>query len=179
MKHQHTPVQPPRSWKDEERRFAYTIDRLFDEVFRRIGKVPTKTSDLTNDSGFITTETDPTVPAWAKASSKPTYTAQEVGALPSSTVIPSKVSDLTDDVGIVTKATVTATLTADGWSSSTQAVTVPGVTSSNTIVVSPSPADAAAYASAGVRCTAQATNALTFTCANTPTAALAVNVMIL
>lgn len=28
------------------------------------------------------TETDPTVPAWAKASSKPTYTAAEVGALP-------------------------------------------------------------------------------------------------
>lgn len=29
------------------------------------------------------TETDPTVPAWAKAASKPTYTAAEVGALPS------------------------------------------------------------------------------------------------
>jgi hypothetical protein len=36
---------------------------------------------LTNDSGFITgyTETDPTVPAWAKAASKPTYTKSEVG----------------------------------------------------------------------------------------------------
>ena len=45
--------------------------------------VPTKTSDLTNDSGYITgyTETDPTVPSWAKASSKPTYTASEVGAV--------------------------------------------------------------------------------------------------
>lgn len=44
--------------------------------------IPTKVSDLTNDSGFITffTETDPTVPAWAKAASKPTYTAAEVGA---------------------------------------------------------------------------------------------------
>jgi hypothetical protein len=40
---------------------------------------PTKVSDLTNDSGFITTETDPTVPSWAKASSKPTYTKSEVG----------------------------------------------------------------------------------------------------
>lgn len=37
---------------------------------------------------FVSTETDPTVPSWAKASSKPTYTAQEVGALPSSTQIP-------------------------------------------------------------------------------------------
>ena len=44
--------------------------------------VPTKTSELTNDSGYLTsfTETDPTVPEWAKATSKPTYTASEVGA---------------------------------------------------------------------------------------------------
>ena len=44
--------------------------------------VPTKVSELTNDSGYLTsyTETDPTVPAWAKAASKPTYTATEVGA---------------------------------------------------------------------------------------------------
>lgn len=33
-------------------------------------------------------ETDPTVPAWAKAANKPTYTANEVGALPNTTVIP-------------------------------------------------------------------------------------------
>lgn len=41
---------------------------------------PTKVSDLTNDSGFITTETDPTVPSWAKQATKPTYTYSEVGA---------------------------------------------------------------------------------------------------
>ena len=35
-------------------------------------------------SGGILKETDPTVPAWAKQPSKPTYTASEVGALPSS-----------------------------------------------------------------------------------------------
>lgn len=43
------------------------------------------------------TESDPTVPSWAKAASKPTYTASEVGALPSSTAIPTKTSDLTND----------------------------------------------------------------------------------
>jgi hypothetical protein len=32
---------------------------------------------------------DETVPAWAKAATKPTYTASEVGALPADTVIPS------------------------------------------------------------------------------------------
>lgn len=35
------------------------------------------------------TETDPTVPEWAKAATKPSYTASEVGALPNTTVIPS------------------------------------------------------------------------------------------
>lgn len=49
------------------------------------------------------TETDPTVPSWAKQSSKPTYTAQEVGALPASTSIPSKTSDLTNDSGFLTQ----------------------------------------------------------------------------
>ena len=34
----------------------------------------------------VTTETDPTVPSWAKAASKPTYTASEVGAAPDTTV---------------------------------------------------------------------------------------------
>ena len=42
--------------------------------------IPTKVSELQNDSGYISEETDPTVPAWAKADTKPTYTAAEVGA---------------------------------------------------------------------------------------------------
>jgi len=42
--------------------------------------VPTRVSQLENDSGYLNTETDPTVPAWAKAAQKPTYTAAEVGA---------------------------------------------------------------------------------------------------
>lgn len=71
--------------------------------------IPTKTSDLDNDSGFITgyTETDPTVPSWAKESSKPTYTASEVGALPDTTTIPTKTSDLTNDSGYLTSYTET------------------------------------------------------------------------
>ena len=42
-------------------------------------------------------ESDPTVPAWAKAEEKPTYTAEEVGALPDTTEIPKNLSDLQDD----------------------------------------------------------------------------------
>lgn len=43
------------------------------------------------------TESDPTVPSWAKQSTKPTYTASEVGALPASTTIPSALADLSAD----------------------------------------------------------------------------------
>lgn len=49
------------------------------------------------------TETDPTVPSWAKQATKPSYTASEVGALPSTTKIPSKTSDLTNDSGFLTQ----------------------------------------------------------------------------
>lgn len=38
---------------------------------------------------YLTEETDPTVPEWAKKPEKPTYTAKEVGALPDTTKIPS------------------------------------------------------------------------------------------
>ena len=53
------------------------LKALFDGIV-----IPTKVSDLYNDNGYITgyTETDPTVPDWAKADNKPSYTAGEVGA---------------------------------------------------------------------------------------------------
>lgn len=81
------------------------------------GKViPTKTSDLTNDSGFITTETDPTVPAWAKASTKPSYTASEVGALPSDTTYVSTVNGQSGAVTVgeplILKGSITVSLSA-------------------------------------------------------------------
>ena len=43
-------------------------------------------------------------PTWLNRSTKPTYTASEVGALPSSTIIPSKVSQLTNDSGFLTSS---------------------------------------------------------------------------
>jgi hypothetical protein len=57
----------------------------------------------------ITQETDPTVPAWAKSPNKPTYTAQEVGALPDTTQIP-------------TESTVA------GWGFTKNAGTITGIT---------------------------------------------------
>lgn len=52
---------------------------------------------IIDGGGGSYTETDPTVPAWAKQQTKPTYTASEVGALPSNTPIPDSLSDLNDD----------------------------------------------------------------------------------
>ena len=62
---------------------------------------PIALSDFDNDLGFMTsyTETDPTVPAWAKAVNKPTYTASEVGALPDSTTY---VASFNGSIGAVT-----------------------------------------------------------------------------
>lgn len=93
------------------------------EEKEKLAGISTKLSDFENDAGFLTsipeeyvtdteltakgyltsyTETDPTVPDWAKAATKPTYTAAEVGALPDDTVIPTKTSDLTNDSGFLT-----------------------------------------------------------------------------
>lgn len=55
------------------------------------GMAPVSAVDVTlpsGGSGGITEETDPTVPAWAKEATKPSYTAAEVGALPADTKIP-------------------------------------------------------------------------------------------
>lgn len=56
----------------------YVIAQAFNDQDRRI--------ETLENAGFITgyTETDPTVPSWAKQSSKPTYTASEVGAMATS-----------------------------------------------------------------------------------------------
>ncbi|WP_287385863.1 hypothetical protein [Lachnospira sp.] len=45
---------------------------------------------------------DANIPTWARASTKPTYTASEVGALPDTTVIPTATSQLTNDSGFLT-----------------------------------------------------------------------------
>lgn len=46
--------------------------------------IPTNTNQLTNGAGFITgfTETDPTIYAWAKAATKPSYSWTEIGSRP-------------------------------------------------------------------------------------------------
>ena len=76
---------------------------------------------------------------------------------------------------------VTVTLTTSGWSSNTQTVTVSGVSASETAqLITPTPAIASqsAYYEAGIMCTNQGTNSLTFTCQTVPTSNLTVYVVI-
>lgn len=105
------------------------------------------------------------------------YTAEMVGARPN-TWTPSA-SDVGAAPAIVLR---TATLTTSGWSSNSQTVTVTGVVANNNaqaIDVSPlSKTDADNWAQAGVWCTAQGANTLTFTCTEVPSANINVNVKI-
>ena len=76
---------------------------------------------------------------------------------------------------------VTATLPASGWSSNTQTVTVQGVLADESAqLIQPMPAmvSQTAYYEAGILCTGQAANQLTFTCQNVPTEDLTVYVVI-
>jgi len=77
----------------------------------------------------------------------------------------------------LTKVNTTATLAVADWSSNTQTVTVSGVKADSVVFVSPDPTSASDYASAGILCTAQAADSLTFTCTTTPTNAITVNVV--
>lgn len=71
------------------------------------------------------------------------------------------------------------TLTAAGWSSGTQTVSVAGVTADNHVIVAPAPASRDTYINSDVRCTDQGAGTLTFTAESTPTVAIPVNVIIL
>ena len=145
-------------------------------------------------------ETDPTVPEWAKAATKPSYTASEVGALPDTTVIPSVPSTTSLIKGNGSGGLVAATpemdyaspvfmrkvtLTVARWNSSTkqQTVTVTGVLADTTKqCIYLAPVDTSydsAWNSCGVLCVAQAANSLTFQCSEIPTSAIEVYVTVI
>jgi hypothetical protein len=73
----------------------------------------------------------------------------------------------------------TATLTVGGWSSLTQTVSVSNITGTNTVFAAAAPASTDAYSKAGIKCTTQGTNVLTFTCKQVPTADITVNIVVM
>ena len=76
--------------------------------------------------------------------------------------------------------TLTVSLAVASWNTSSKTITVTasGVTASNLVEVSPAPASWDVARIALVRCTAQASNSLTFACTTIPTAAVTMNVVI-
>lgn len=87
--------------------------------------IPSKTSDLTNDAGFISsyTETDPTVPSHVKSITQSNITSWNnksdfsgnYNDLSNKPTIPSKTSDLTNDSGFISGITSSDVTTALGY----------------------------------------------------------------
>lgn len=148
---------------------AVSMDQVSGLESALAGKQPT--------GNYLTAETDPTVPAWAKADTKPTYTADEVGARPDTWTPtaeqvgarpntwtptaqdvgarPDTWTPTADQVGASAKPVIlTGTLTAEGWSGSaapyTQTLTITGI---------PASQDAAVFVSIGVSAPAEAIEA--------------------
>ena len=114
---------------------------------------------LTPAEGVITSETDPV------------FTASPAHGITS--------ANITAWNGKATVSSVSVSLTVANWSSNSQTVSVTGVTASNNVIVSPAPSSIDNYVTSGIKCTAQASNSLTFTCTTTPSTAISVNVLIL
>lgn len=127
-----------------------------------VNKIPTKVSQLENDKNYIITESDPTVPSWAKEPNKPTYTPSEIGA-----AIPPKV--------------VKIVLLQNGWLVNEQVVTVNGVSAvEDKQLIQPVPyiSDQEEYINSVIVCKSQSKNSLTFSCAEVPVKNINVYVVI-
>lgn len=169
--------------------------------------IPDSYTKTESDSKYIQNETDPTVPAWAKQANKPSYTAAEVGAVPTTRTVNGKAlssnvaltasdvsavpttrtvngkalsSNITLNTGDVGISSTTVSLTTTGWSSNSRTITANGVTASNNVIVTPAPgAHYDNYIAAGIQCTGQGANSLTFTRKTANTSQITVNVLII
>lgn len=97
----------------------YNDSEIREELNNIIESIPTQLSDLEEDSSHRTvtdyekqtwnnklssyTETDPTVPSWAKQQTKPEYSYNEIKNTPT---IPTKTSQLTNDSNFATKSEI-------------------------------------------------------------------------
>lgn len=116
-----------------------TLGEIETAVNNKVDKVSGKglsTNDFTNDyknkvdSALQSyTETDPTVPTWAKADAKPTYTASEVGAVPTTRTVNGKalssnIALNATDVGALPSST---TLFSGSYNDLTDKPTIPSI----------------------------------------------------
>ena len=71
----------------------------------QIPQIPADVSAFNNDKGYLTTETDPTISAWAKEANKPQYDYSEIKNTPTIPTVPTNVSAFTNDKGYLTTET--------------------------------------------------------------------------
>ena len=83
-------------------KLTYKINEVIEALNNMI--IPTKTSQLENDSGYITAAQASAVTSVNSQIGNVVLDAEDVGALPDDTVIPTKVSQLENDAGYVTSA---------------------------------------------------------------------------
>jgi len=57
------------------------------------------TETWVENKGYLINETDPTVPSWAKAANKPSYSYSEITGTPTIPTVPTSLSSFTDDLG--------------------------------------------------------------------------------
>ena len=89
--------------------FKLLQDQYNASTYAAAGSVPTKTSDLTNDSGFITsaslpTVNDATLTITKNNTSVGTFTANASSNVTVDITVPTATSDLTNDSGFITSA---------------------------------------------------------------------------
>lgn len=73
--------------------------------------------------------------------------------------------------------TESITIQTTDWSANSYTATVQGMTADKVVWVSPAPSSATDYSTAGILCTAQDTDELTFTCTSTPSNDVTINVI--
>ena len=134
---------------------------------------------LYNSSNFITVQIDNREQVYVGESP---IRSNNISFSPTSTLTSDNVQDAIAEVYTKTAPTYqTITLSSSAWSSNSQTVAVSGVTADELDqLITPTPAIASqsAYYEAGIMCTGQAANSLTFTCQTVPTSNLTVYVVI-
>ena len=88
-------------------------------------------------------------------------------------------NDVTDIMSGKGSGSTCIILAASEWNENTQSVVVSGVTDKNTVITSPTPDCLELYAQCSIKCTAQNNEGLTFTCSESPTSDIYVNVLVL
>ena len=139
------------------------------------GSFSLRIQDSKEDNGELKIGTYPSAQNDGASYFKPSFDRLEL----SNVITPTRDADAANKLYVDSgdfKST-TASLTVAGWSSNSQTVTVSGITASNIVIVSPAPTSYSEYSVCGVYCSAQATNSLTFTCSETPSGALTVNIL--